>query len=182
MDADPNSGMNRVLIGNIRELLEKRRSEQRRAGPQQRVADAITGFAGSMACVYFHAAIFGAWAAINFGWTGLPRFDPSFVLLATLASVEAIFLSTFVLISQNRLSAQAEKRADLDLQISLLAEHEITRLLQMMRAVTRHFEIAVGDEGELSELERDVAPGNVLDTIERESDSPHPGPGRSPNP
>jgi uncharacterized membrane protein len=59
---------------------------------------------------------------------GVPAWDSSFVALAMLASVEAIFLSTFVLISQNRMAAAADKRADLDLQISLLAEHEVTRL------------------------------------------------------
>ena len=60
---------------------------------------------------------------------GVPRWDPSFVVLAMMASVEAIFLSTFVLISQNRMAAAADKRADLDLQISLLAEHEVTKLV-----------------------------------------------------
>jgi uncharacterized membrane protein len=64
---------------------------------------------------------------------GVRPFDPTFVSLATWASVEAIFLSTFVLISQNHAAAAADKRADLDLQISLLAEHEITKPVQLNR-------------------------------------------------
>jgi uncharacterized membrane protein len=66
------------------------------------------------------------------GLLGLKPFDPSFVVLAMFASVEAIFLSTFVLISQNRMNAQADKRAELDLQVSLLTEHEVTRLITLV--------------------------------------------------
>ena len=85
--------MNRVLINNIQTLLAKREAEERQAGLQQRVADRITRFVGSMRFVYLHLSIFGAWIAINLKWTGLPPFDPSFVVLAMAASVEAIFLS-----------------------------------------------------------------------------------------
>ncbi len=73
-----------------------------------------------MAFVYIHLALFGLWIIWNLGWLGLKPFDKSFVILAMFASVEAIFLSTFVLISQNRMNVQADKRAALDLQVSLL--------------------------------------------------------------
>ena len=74
-----------------------------------------------MRFVMIHALLFGAWIVWNLGWIpGLPPFDPTFVVLAMVASVEAIFLSTFVLITQNRMAAMADKRADLDLQVSLL--------------------------------------------------------------
>ncbi len=65
---------------------------------------------------------------------GLPKFDPSFVILAMMASGEAIFLSTFVLISQNRMAA-ADKRADLDLHVSLLTEHVLTKLVELVTAM-----------------------------------------------
>jgi len=71
-----------------------------------RIADAITGFAGSMRFLYIHLLVFGSWILINLGWLPVPRFDPSFVVLAMVASVETICLSTFVLIS----SALADKR------------------------------------------------------------------------
>jgi uncharacterized membrane protein len=161
--------MNRVLVNNIQTLLAKREAEERQAGVQQRVADRITRFVGSMRFVYLQLSIFGAWIAINLGWTGLPPFDPSFVVLAMAASVEAIFLSTFVLISQNRLSALSERRADLDLQISLLVEHEVTRILQVTRAVAERIGIEFPADHEIKELEQDVEPGRVLDTLERES-------------
>jgi uncharacterized membrane protein len=169
MTRPPESGMNRVLVTNIQTLLAKREAEERQAGLDQKVADRITRFVGSMSFVYLHLAIFGAWIVINLGWTGIPPFDPSFVILAMAASVEAIFLSTFVLISQNRLSGVAERRADFDLQISLLVEHEVTRLLQRTRTIAEHMGIECPDDHETRELEQDVEPGRVLDTLERES-------------
>lgn len=96
----------------------------------------------------------------------LPKFDPTFVVLVMFASVEAIFLSTFVQISQNRMAAQADKRADLDLQVSLLAEHEVTRLVTLVKQIARKLEIQESENPELTELEKDVQPENVLDAIE----------------
>ncbi len=93
-----------------------------------------------------HLVVFGLWILINLGWAPpLPRFDPSFVILA-IASVEAIFLSTFVLITQNRMTGLADKRADLDLQINLLAEHEVIRLLALVRAIAERMGIEASQE------------------------------------
>ena len=70
------------------------------------------------------------------------------------ASVEAIFLSTFVLITQNRMAAQADRRADLDLHISLLAEHEVTRLITLVSTIAERMGIAPAvNKPELAELE-----------------------------
>jgi uncharacterized membrane protein len=82
------------------------------------------------------------------------------------ASVEAIFLSTFVLISQNRMQAAADKRADLDLQISLLAEHEITKLATLVSAIAEHIGVQTEVDEELGEIQQNVAPEAVLDKIE----------------
>jgi uncharacterized membrane protein len=86
-----------------------------------------------------------------------------------MASVEAIFLSTFVLISQNRMSAAADKRADLDLQISLLAEHEITKLTALVSAIADRVGVEVKGDDELDEVKQDVSPEAVLDEIEEAS-------------
>ena len=161
--------MNEVLSRNIETLLEKRRSAERRASIQEKLADAITRFVGSMPFVYIHAVFFAIWGIVNLGWTGLRPFDPSFVVLAMLASVEAIFLSTFILISQNRMSAIAQTRADLNLQISLLSEHEVTRLLQLVSRVAEKLDIGEGSAPDLAELKRDVEPEKVLDKIEQEA-------------
>jgi len=158
--------MARVVERNIEALLAKRQQEEQNKGLQDRIADTITGFTGSMLFVYIHLIGFGLWILINLGWIGLPVFDPTFVVLAMFASVEAIFLSTFVLITQNRMQVQADRRADLNLQISLLAEHEVTRIIALVSAMAERMGVDTSNYPELSELKQDVAPEQVLDKIE----------------
>ncbi len=157
-----------VVERNIRALLERRKQEDTAKSAQDRLADTITRFAGSMVFVYIHLALFAAWILVNV-LPGVPkpwRFDPSLVVLAMTASVEAIFLSTFVLISQNQMQALADKRADLDLQVSLLTEHEVTRLITLVSAIAQKMGIEEALDPELPELEQDVAPERVLDEME----------------
>jgi uncharacterized membrane protein len=165
-DRDQTPEMAGVVDRNIVALLERRREDELRKSRQDRIADRVTRFTGSMLFVYIHLTLFGSWIVINLGWTPVPRFDPSFVVLAMIASVEAIFLSTFVLISQNRMQAQADKRADLDLQVSLLAEHEITQLITLVTEIARRMDVDAAKHPELHELAQDVAPERVLDHIE----------------
>jgi uncharacterized membrane protein len=75
-------------------------------------------------------------------------------------------LSTFVLITQNRLAEEADKRSDLDLHISLLAEHEITRLITMVTAIAEKLNIPESRDPQLSELKKNVLPEDVLNTLE----------------
>jgi uncharacterized membrane protein len=170
--ADPPQGdLASVLHRNITVLREKHREEERAESLQTRAADAITAFTGSMAFVYIHLVVVGIWVAINLKWISVvSAFDPTFVILATAASVEAIFLSTFVLISQNRDAAMAERRAQLDLQTNLLSEHEITRLLSLTVAIARHLGIEEASDPRLAELLRDVAPEKVLDRLTEEEE------------
>jgi uncharacterized membrane protein len=160
-------GMAQIVERNINALLTRRKQENEAKTKQEKVADAITRFAGSMRFVYIHLTLFGLWIIWNLGWLGLPPFDRSLVVLAMLASVEAIFLSTFVLISQNRASAQADRRADLDLQVSLLAEHEITRLITLVTAIAKKMDIDDAHHPELNELSQDIHPENVMDTMDK---------------
>ena len=168
-ESSSETGINVVLQRNIRTLLAHRAAEERAAPVEEKIADAITRFTGSMLFVYLHFLVFGFWIVVNLGWLGIRPFDPSFITLAMVASVEAIFLSTFVLISQNRMAAISEKRADLDLQISLLAEHEITRLLQITMAMAQKIGVQIRSDGELAELQQDVAPEKVLSKMDQES-------------
>ncbi|UPK31532.1 DUF1003 domain-containing protein [Bradyrhizobium sp. 195] len=163
----PPDGMSPVLERNIRALVERRRREQAGATKQQKLADAITAFAGSMMFVYLHLVAFGFWIIANLRWIpGVTAWDPTFVVLGMIASVEAIFLSTFVLISQNRMAAEADKRADLDLQISLLAEHELTKVADVLNEVARRLQIDSKSQADLDEASRSIAPERVLDKIE----------------
>jgi uncharacterized membrane protein len=157
-----------VVSRNIRALLEVRQQFEKRKSLQDRIADTITRFTGSLTFVYLHAVLFGGWLVVNSGWVpGVKPWDPfPFVMLAMAASVEAIFLSTFVLISQNRMQALADKRADLDLQVNLLAEHEVTRLITMVDAIAAHMGLSDGRDPEVEQLKKDVAPEIVLQEIE----------------
>ena len=161
------SGLSPALARNIRTLQERRAHEERQASLQERVAEAITRFTGSMAFVYLHVVLFGFWTLVNSGLlTLLPKWDESFVILGTSASVEAIFLSTFVLISQNRMAAAANRSADLDLHISLLTEHELTKLVELVTALAERAGIRANADPEIEEVKKDVAPEAVLDEIE----------------
>jgi uncharacterized membrane protein len=82
-------------------------------------------------------------------------------------SLEGIFLSAFVLISQNRLSEAAERRANLDLQIGLLIEHELTHVLKMLDRVQGKLDIEDDADSELADLEMETKPEDVLAEIER---------------
>jgi|SRR5882762_5828387 len=115
--------------------IENRFLEER--SDSDRIADAIAGFSGSMKFVGLHAVAFLIYIIWNLGFIPhLPAFDPyPFMLFSMVVSLEAIFLSTFVLIKQNRMSQRADQRASLDLQINLLAEREMTVVLQMLSAM-----------------------------------------------
>ncbi len=159
--------LSRALKRNIEALEKRRRQEATSATRQERLADAITAFTGSMLFVYLHLALYGAWIVVNLGVVPqLPKFDPSFVILAMVASVEAIFLSTFVLISQNRTAAAADRRADLDLHINLLAEHELTKLMAVVSAIAARLDVQLDDDTQIEEVKKDVAPEAVLDELD----------------
>lgn len=160
----PAEGMASVLRRNITEMRERRESAARAASTSDRVARRITDFAGSMPSVGLHLVLFGGWILTNTIGPGTLRFDPSLVVLAMVASVEAIFLTTFILISQNRISKAERNRAELDLQIDLLAEHEVTRLIDLVTRIADRLEVPARDS-DLDELRRDIAPGAVLDTL-----------------
>lgn len=159
--------MAQIVERNIQALLDRRQQEAAFRTWQDKLADAVTKFAGSMLLVIIHLILFGTWILWNSKLFPVKPFDPYLVILAMFASVEAIFLSTFVLISQNRMATMADKRTDLDLQVSLLAEHEITRLVTLVTQIARKMDIPDAYDPEISELEQDVHPEKVLNTIEK---------------
>jgi uncharacterized membrane protein len=159
--------LNSALARNIKALRDRDRRERGRARFHERLAEKITRFTGSIAFVYVHLALYGFWIVANLGWIGpIAPWDASFVVLAMVASVEAIFLSTFVLISQNRMAEESERRASLDLQINLLAEHEVTKLMTLVSAIAEKVGVECPAPDEIQELKRDVAPEAVLDALE----------------
>jgi uncharacterized membrane protein len=176
-----NPRLAKVVKRNIATLCEIREQMQQSKGWHDRLADLITAWAGSMPFLLLHAAWFAAWVAINLGWTRIRPFDEfPFGLLTMVVSLEAIFLSVFVLINQNRAQRVADQRADLDLQINLLAEYEITRVLTLVDAIADHLGLEEGDDPEVEDLKHDVAPEKVLEEMEKQNLSPGPqGNGRN---
>jgi uncharacterized membrane protein len=129
--------------------LEHEAIERRSSG--EKVSDVFTRFMGSMTFVVLHLVWLGLWFAVNLGAIpGTEPFDPfPFGILTLIVSTEGVILAIFVLISQNRMSRLANQRAHLNLQISLLAEQETTKILQKLQAIADRLDIP-GDE----EIER----------------------------
>ena len=166
--AEDNPALSKVIERNIRTIIDLRLKAASERSVQDRIADAITSFSGHMVFAYVHIVWFGVWILLNTGRVGVRPFDPfPYGLLTMVVSLEAIFLSTFVLISQNRLSKEAERRADLDLHIGLLTEHELTRVLQMLDAIQDKMGLANHADSELADLEMETKPEDVLAEIER---------------
>ncbi|MRX51906.1 DUF1003 domain-containing protein [Paracoccus sp. S-4012] len=157
--------MSARLAANIEALAERRRREEREAPLSVRIAARITAFTGSMKFVVLHVIVYGFWIVANLGWVpGVEPWDETFVILAMEASVEAIFLSTFVLINQNRQAEAADRRADLDLHVGLLAEDELSKLARVVARIAETLDVPV-ERKSFDEIEKNVDPEQVLDAI-----------------
>jgi uncharacterized membrane protein len=151
--------------------MQRRSREMAMAPPTERIAAAVAGFLGSMWSVAAHALIFGLWILANLGFVPLIRpFDPTLVVLAMIASVEAIFLTTFVLINQNRLARVEEERNELALQIALLSEREVSELVELTAGIARRLGVPV--EEQIDDLAGETMPAAVLDEIRRQRPEP----------
>jgi uncharacterized membrane protein len=169
------SQQSEIMRKNVSALIEMQRKVVAGRSVQDRAADAITDFAGSMKFVYVHAVWFGIWILFNVGLLHLPHvsdFDPfPFGLLTMIVSLEAIFLSTFIMVSQNRQARISEKRAELDLQVNLLAEQKATKVLDMLDqiatqldATSKHFNFT--HDPEVDALKVSPEPQEVLRVME----------------
>jgi uncharacterized membrane protein len=131
-----------VAEENIRAVARLQARAQQRRTLAQRLGDWITVCAARESSVAFHVVWFALWVTINSGHGLISPFDPfPFTLLTTIVSLEAIFLTLFVLASENRLTQEADRRGQLDLQVNLLAEQEMTMVLRMLKEVCEHLEL-----------------------------------------
>src|SRR5690348_586616 len=122
---------------NIDSVAQIEREFAKRRSKLDRMSDAVTVFTGSIQFISAHVVFFAAWIAWNTSWgLGIKTFDPyPFVFLNLVLAVEAVFLGTFVLMSQNRQNRQSDQWAHVVLQVSLLAEQESTKTLQLLRTI-----------------------------------------------
>ena len=151
----------------------------------ERFGDWVAGTAASGPVLVLHVVWFGAWATANLGWIpGVRPFDPfPFPFLTMTVSLEAIFLALFVLASQNRLSRQADKRSNLDLQIDLLAEREMTAVLRLLKDIAEHLNVHTSvTDAQLRDLAEKTDLPSLATRMEELSKSQQPGaPRRSPD-
>lgn len=140
----------------------------------ERVSDAIVGAVGTVWFTAGHLVAVALWVLVNVGAIpGVRPFDPfPFGILTLGVSAEGVFLALFILISQNRMMRMAEDRAHLHLQVSALAEHEATKMLQMLEAI--HVRLGLGEaDEEVRELAGETQLDDLAEKLNREL--PHGG-------
>ena len=147
----------------IRKLEESAKEKRTRS---DLVAEAIANFCGSMTFVWVHVVWFGAWILIN-SVPGIKHIDPfPFTFLTLVVSLEAIFLSTFILISQNHETKITDRRNHLDLQINLLSEQENTKMIAMLQAIAAQVGADLSQDPHLQALSEETEPERLVQQIE----------------
>ena len=168
------TGLEELITRNVAIIEELRRRAATRRSSSQRFADAAFRIVGGMRFVVLHLLGFAVWIVLNTGAVpGIPPWDPwPFVGLTTIVSLEAIVLSSLVLASQNRAQRLADQRADLDLQVNLLAEREVTRVLAHVDAIAKKVgaELPPDVTAEAQALQKDVAPSRILGALATAAD------------
>ncbi|MEI7985812.1 MAG: DUF1003 domain-containing protein [Armatimonadota bacterium] len=140
--------LSEIVEKNIRTISDIEQAAHDSRTPVDKVVDRIAGFCGSMTFLWLHCFLVFGWLFVNWfpPFKTTLRFDPPpFGLLTVLVSQEAILLSTFILISQNRQQKLANQRNHLDLQINLLAEQESSHLIVMLTSLLDHHGIKMPD-------------------------------------
>jgi uncharacterized membrane protein len=175
--------MDNVTYQHVREIAEIERRHLQERSSAERLGDVIATEAGRIWFIILHVIWFAIWLVLNLGWVRrLPAFDRfPFPLLTTIVSLEAIFLSLFILMSQNRSGRQAEQRAHLDLQVNLLSEYENSKMLKMLQELCIHHNLRSGSDPEISELIARTSPSEILAQLRRDvptSDHPSSTPAR----
>ncbi len=159
-----------ALHKNIQTVAELEHQAKRDRSLAHRLGDPIANFAGTMPFIFLHLLWFGAWVLINMGRVpGMQAFDPyPFTFLTFCVSLEAIILSAFVLMSQNRMSRQSDERAHLDLQINLLAEQESTEALHLLQQICAHLGVPESANPDAAALAAKTNAGDVAQMVRKQ--------------
>jgi uncharacterized membrane protein len=152
---------------NVRAISDLEHSALAQRSVSARIGDAIASHAGKMWFIVFHAVWFCLWLWLNSGSRSRFAFDPfPFQLLSTIVSLESIFLSLFILMSQNRSNIQADQRNHLELQINLLSEDENTKMLQMLQALCAHHKLKIANDPEIRAMTKRTEINEVLSELQ----------------
>ena len=151
---------------NVQTIVQLEEAARANRSGSDRIAGAIAKFCGSVSFVWAHVILFAAWLILNI-IPGIDHFDPfPFTFLTLIVSLEAIFLSTFILISQNLEMRLSERRNQLDLQINLLTEQENTKMLTILERIAERVGAKTDDDPSLQVLEQATQPEKLVDQIE----------------
>ena len=151
---------------NIEKVTKLEQTAREQRTPTDRIAEAIANFCGSMAFVWVHVIWFGGWILLN-TIPGLPHVDPfPFTFLTLIVSLEAIFLSTFILISQNLETRMSERRSHLDLQLNMLSEQENTKMIAILLAIAEKVGADTSYDPHLEALSEETVPEKLAEQIE----------------
>ena len=154
---------------NVQEICRMEEEALRSRSKAERFGDLVAQQSGRFWFIALHAAWFGSWVVVNAG--AVPAIRPfdvfPYPFLTLIVSLEAIFLSLFILMSQNRSNRLADQRAHLDLQINLLAEHESTKTLELLQALCQYHGLACAMDPEVKELIAQTKPEEILQELKR---------------
>ena len=155
---------------NVNKVIELEKAQKENRTNVEKMSEGIAAFCGSMTFVWVHVAWFGSWILVNSVFQ-FNQFDPfPYTFLTLVVSLEAIFLSTFILISQNHETQLTERRNHLDLQINMLSEQENTKMLELLQAIAEKIGIRLEDE-EMAPLLEPMEPGKLMKEIMSATDS-----------
>ncbi len=159
--------LNQQIKQNVEEIARVEERDRTKLNWSDHLADLMTAFSGSMLFVLLHGIWFAVWILLNFGLFGSPTFDEfPYGLLTMIVSLEAIFLSTFVLISENRQAMQADRRAKVDLQFNIIAEQEVTRLIKMVAAIQDRLGITEAADPQVQQMQEPTHVEEVAAAVE----------------
>lgn len=152
VEKDPSPDKKKVaestIKSNITKVVELETAQRENRSAGEKISEWIAAFCGSMTFVWVHVIWFGGWILVN-SIIPVYQFDPfPYTFLTLVVSLEAIFLSTFILISQNHETQLTERRNHLDLQINMLAEQESTETLKLLQAVAKKVGVEINVETE----------------------------------
>ncbi len=160
------ASVDQLTAQNVKAIAELEQAAQSHRSSADRVADTITRFCGSMGFVWVHVVFFTGWIIANTALAAAPIDPYPFSFLTLVVSLEAIFLSTFIMISENRQQRIEERRSHLDLQINLLAEQESTKALQLLKDIALKLGVDPEKDPNVGILEQATRPEMLVAQID----------------
>jgi uncharacterized membrane protein len=165
------SSVEELTAQNVKSIADLEHAAKTNLCATDRLAACITRFCGSMGFVWVHVAFFTLWIVANAALLERPIDPFPFTFLTLVVSLEAIFLSTFIMIAENRQERLDERRSHLDLQINLLAEQENTKMLRLLEQIAEKVGVDPSDDPDIAVLEQATQPEKLAEQIDKSDEA-----------